>query len=311
VGSKLKRLLKTALKFAVTAAALYFVIRKINVSDVAALYSKANPLYLILALTAFALSKLISAFRLNVYFNAIGLNLKEKTNIELYLLGMFYNLFLPGGIGGDGYKIYLLQKHYQTGTKKIFGAVLTDRISGMVALVILALLGFSFLQIQGTVLFTIYSLQFTIYNLLFILIPLVFLAYYLFIKYIYPYFLRINLLTFGYGFIVQLLQVLCAWFLLLALGETENHLAYIVIFLVSSAVAVLPISIGGVGVRELTFLYGSQLLDVDINVAVGISFLFYLITAAVSLAGIWCVFKPIDLQQSKFQIPNSKFQTKD
>jgi len=23
---------------------------------------------------------------------------------------MFYNLFLPGGIGGDGYKIYLLNK---------------------------------------------------------------------------------------------------------------------------------------------------------------------------------------------------------
>ena len=48
-------------------------------------------------------------------------------------------------------------------------------------------------------------------------------------------------------------------------------------------------------VRELTFLYGSQLLNVDINIAVGISFLFYLITAMVSLAGIWYVFRPIRL----------------
>jgi hypothetical protein len=128
-----------------------------------------------------------------------------------------------------------------------------------------------------------------------VLIPFVFLAYYLFIKYIYPYFLKINLVTFGYGFVVQLLQVLCAWLLLLALGEHEDQLAYLVIFLVSSVVAVLPISVGGVGVRELTFLYGSQLLNVDMNVAVGISFMFYIITAVVSLFGVFYVFRPIQL----------------
>ena len=296
MGSKLKRLLKTVLKFAVTAAALYFVIRKINVADVLVLYRQSNLLLILAALVAFALSKLISAIRLNVFFSAIGLKLGEKANIKLYLLGMFYNLFLPGGIGGDGYKIYLLQKNYQTGTKKIFGAVLADRISGMVALVVLALVGISFLNQANSIEFTVYNLQFTILNLAFILIPFVLLVYYFFIKWVYPYFLKINMVTYLYAFAVQLLQVACAWFLLLALGETENHLAYIVIFLVSSAVAVLPISIGGVGVRELTFLYGSQLLNVDINIAVGISFLFYLITAVVSLGGLYFVFKPVKLE---------------
>jgi len=296
VGSKLKRLIKTLLKFAVTAAALYFVIRKIDIADILELYRQSNLFYILLALILFALSKLFSAYRLNIYFRAIGLRLAEKTNIRLYLLGMFYNLFLPGGIGGDGYKIYLLQKNYQTGTKKIFGAVLADRVSGMVALVVLALVGASCLQIESVNVFTVYNLQFTIFNLVFLLIPLVLLSYYFFIKYVYPYFLKINLVTYLYAFAVQLLQVACAWFLLLALGETENHLAYLVIFLVSSAVAVLPISIGGVGVRELTFLYGSQLLNVDINIAVGISFLFYLITAVVSLVGVWYVFRPMKFQ---------------
>jgi glycosyltransferase 2 family protein len=303
VGSKLKRLLKTLLKFAVTGAALYFVIRKIEVSQVVALYKQANFILLILALIAFTLSKLASAYRLNLYFRAIELDLKEKTNIQLYLLGMFYNLFLPGGIGGDGYKVYLLQKNYQSGTKKILGAVLVDRVSGMVALLALALAGMSFLEPAGSSQLavrspqlSIFNLQLSIFNLAFLLIPLVFLAYYLFIKYIYPYFLKINLITFGYGFMVQLLQVLCAWLLLMALGENDNHLAYLIIFLVSSVVAVLPISIGGVGVRELTFLYGSQLMNVDINVAVGISFLFYLITAVVSLGGVYFLFKPIKLE---------------
>jgi len=314
VGSKLKRLLKTLLKFAVTAAALYFVIRKIEVADILELYRQSNLFYILIALVFFALSKLISAIRLNVYFSAIGLTLGEKTNIRLYLLGMFYNLFLPGGIGGDGYKVYLLQKNYQTGTKKILGAVISDRISGMIALIVLALIGISFLNpdslsIQPSTfnfqpsIFnfqpSIFNLQPSIFNLSFLLIPFVLIAYYFFIRYIYPYFLKINLITYLYAFAVQLLQVACAWFLLLALGETENHLAYIVIFLVSSAVAVLPISIGGVGVRELTFLYGSQLLNVDINIAVGISFLFYLITATVSLCGLYFVFRPVKLREDE------------
>ena len=303
MGSRLKRLLKTLLKFAVTAAALYFVIRKIDVSQVTALYLQANIWLLLLATIAFALSKLVSAYRLNLYFNAIGLNITDKSNIQLYLLGMFYNLFLPGGIGGDGYKVYLLQKKYQAGTKKILGAVLTDRISGMVALLVLALVGMSFLKpdvngqwsmVNGE--WSFFNLQLSIFNLSFLLIPIVFLAYYLFIKYIYPYFLKINIITFGYGFVVQLLQVACAWLLLLALGEQEHHLAYLVIFLASSVVAVLPISVGGVGVRELTFIYGSQLMNVDMNVAVGISFLFYVITAMVSLTGIYFVFRPVLLK---------------
>ena len=60
---------------------------------------------------------------------------------------------------------------------------------------------------------------------------------------------------------------------------------YLTLFLVSSVVAVLPISIGGVGVRELTFLYGFGLLGSDANSGVLFSFLFFLITALSSLAG--------------------------
>lgn len=306
MGSRFKRFLKTLLKIAVTATALYFVIRKIDITTILDLYSRSNLLYIFAALVLFALSKLVSAIRLNLYFRTIDINLTEKTNIRLYLLGMFYNLFLPGGIGGDGYKVYLLQKQFQTGTKKIFGAVLTDRISGMVALVVLALIGISFLDIEVVGQWSQVAGRVSLFNLSALLIPFVFLTYYFLIKYIYPCFLKINLVTFGYGFIVQLLQVACAWFLLMALGETENLLAYLVIFLVSSAVAVLPISIGGVGVRELTFLYGSQLLDVDMNIAVGISFLFYLITAVVSLAGIWFVFRPVKLDEGSSPLSSSE-----
>ena len=47
---------------------------------------------------------------------------------------MFYNLFLPGAISGDAYKVVLLTRKYDVSYKKITAAVLLDRFSGLLAL---------------------------------------------------------------------------------------------------------------------------------------------------------------------------------
>jgi len=72
----------------------------------------------------------------------------------------------------------------------------------------------------------------------------------------------------------------------------ENIMSYMFIFLISSIVAVLPITIGGVGSREVTFMIGAQLLNLDINLSIALSFLFYIITAVVSFFGIYYILKP-------------------
>ena len=75
-----------------------------------------------------------------------------------------------------------------------------------------------------------------------------------------------------------------------------NQIAYLIIFLVSSIVAVVPLTLGGIGSREVTFFYGAQLLGLDQGISVGVSVLFFLITAIVSLAGVWYHFKKITLE---------------
>jgi uncharacterized membrane protein YbhN (UPF0104 family) len=195
---------------------------------------------------------------------------------------MLYNLFLPGGIGGDGYKIYLLQKNYKTGTGKLFGAVLTDRLSGITALMILALILISLLDIP-----------LPYHNLAFLVILVILPGLFYFMKIFYKYFTRIFIITLIFSLGVQLLQVLCAYFILTALGIHENILSYLLVFLVSSIVAMFPISIGGIGLRELTFLYGTQLLGIDQSIGVSTSLMFYVITAIVSFAGIYYVVRPV------------------
>lgn len=125
---RLKKAIKLFLKIAGSLGALYFVFSKINFGEVWDVYQKSNILPLFIALIFFTLSKFISALRLNHFFRAIDVFLSKLKNIKLYLVGMFYNLFLPGGIGGDGYKIYVLKKHHTVSTRDLFTAVFSDRI---------------------------------------------------------------------------------------------------------------------------------------------------------------------------------------
>jgi uncharacterized membrane protein YbhN (UPF0104 family) len=60
----------------------------------------------------------------------------------------------------------------------------------------------------------------------------------------------------------------------------------------------LPITIGGAGARELTFLYGSQFLDIHAEKAVAIGFLFYLISTSVSFMGILFSFNKKQLESA-------------
>ena len=60
-------------------------------------------------------------------------------NFILYLLGIFYNFFIPGGFGGDAYKFYLMNKNYNWDLKKLFKLLVFDRLIGLGALVCILL----------------------------------------------------------------------------------------------------------------------------------------------------------------------------
>ena len=92
---------KLLLKIAITILCFWYISTKIDFSKTWQALLQANWWWLMLGVLLYAFSKFISAFRLNIYFRNIGLRLSEWDNIKLYWLGMFYNLFLPGGIGGE------------------------------------------------------------------------------------------------------------------------------------------------------------------------------------------------------------------
>lgn len=278
--TRFKNQLKTVLKLLLTGLALYLVFRKIDTAQLLQLTKSIHWLWLIPAVIFFVLSKVFTAFRLNLYFKNIGIYLSESQNWELYLIGMFYNLFLPGGIGGDGYKVYLLNKEFKTPVKKLIQSALLDRLGGLVAIVLLLFGLFLMVDIQ------VDFFESQLWNGLMIAglgltIPAFWLAQKLFFRDFLPSFWPAN----AWSFAGQIAQLVCAWFILMALGIDDNILAYQLVFLLSSIVAVLPLTIGGVGARELVFVYAHTYAGIEETAAVAFSLLFFLISAAVSLGG--------------------------
>ncbi|MDB4293471.1 flippase-like domain-containing protein [Maribacter sp.] len=277
----------TALKLIVSAALIYFIFTKLDVANVLAILKKTNPAYLFLAAIFLVLSKVFASFRLNLYFHRLGVRLTQKSNLKLYLLGMFYNLFLPGGIGGDAYKGYVIQKAFPVTTKRVVAALLLDRLSGLLLIFLYSCLFAILLQNE-------YLANYRV--LIGAVALLAILVFWYLNKKIFTSLHTIFWKSFAYSAFVQGTQLVSIILILKALSISLNTVAYLFVFMISSIVSVVPLTIGGIGSRELTFYYGADILGLDENTAVGISMVFFLITAMVSLLGVFYHFKKPELE---------------
>jgi uncharacterized membrane protein YbhN (UPF0104 family) len=94
-----------------------------------------------------------------------------------------------------------------------------------------------------------------------------------------------------YSLWVQLLQVVIAFCTLTALlpeASAIDYVNYTLLFIIASILIIFPISIGGIGVRELTFLYGFNYFGYETQKDIGISvaLLLFVINILTSLPGL-------------------------
>lgn len=266
-------------KVVLSATALYFVFRAIDLRETWQTLLQTKLGFFALALLAFNLSKVAAAFRFKHLLYPLQIRLSDGYNLRLLYISMFYNLFLPGSIGGDGYKVYLLSQQHAAGVKQLAGATLLDRLSGLALLVMMA---------GVFLLFSSFSLDLPYYDALVVIgIVLVLPGFYGVIRWLFPRFRGQFFSTTHLSFWVQIGQVLAAVLLLISLSVQQHYLDYLTLFMVSSVVAVLPFTIGGVGARELVFLYGFQYLAIEQETAITFTLLFFLVTALTALAGLF------------------------
>lgn len=286
MAAPLPKNLITLLKILFSGVLLYFIFTRINFGEILLLLRQAQPFYLLVAILLFILSKILAAFRLNLYFHNLSLPLTHKSNLQLYLLGMFYNLFLPGGIGGDAYKGYAIKQKFEVRTRQVVSVLVLDRLSGLLLLFVYACL---------LALLSEHLLLLPLKPYFFVGIILSVLMFWWINKRLFSFVMPVFWPSLMYSAMVQIAQLFCAFFILKALYVQGFTLSYLFVFLVSSIVAVLPLTIGGIGSREVVFFYGALWLGLDQETSVGVSMAFFLITALVSFGGLGYHFKKPEL----------------
>jgi glycosyltransferase 2 family protein len=134
----MKKILLTILQLAVTIAVLYYVFhdpKKLHQMREA--LDQADYRWMIAAVGAYIVVEIAAAVRWQILLRVQGIYLSWPRLSGLFLIGMFFNQFLPGGTGGDIIKSYLLLKETPGKKAGALLSVLFDRLIGLFALVVI------------------------------------------------------------------------------------------------------------------------------------------------------------------------------
>ena len=132
----MKKTLLTVLQLCVTIAVLYWVFHDPEKrAKMAVALQNADYRWIGAAILAYFVVEIAAAVRWHVLMKVQGIHLAPARTASLFMIGVFFNQFLPGGTGGDIVKSYLLVKETPGKIGGALLAVLFDRIIGLVALV--------------------------------------------------------------------------------------------------------------------------------------------------------------------------------
>ncbi len=147
---KTKPVLMFLMKLLVSTGLIVFFLTQIHIERFLGTLLSARFSYIALALVVYLLSQILSAGRWMVLARPLGFEEPFGEIVVYYLIGMFFNLFAPGTVGGDVSRVYYLARNDKTHGEKGGWAVSTvpaavsvfmDRAVGMTALVWLGAIG--------------------------------------------------------------------------------------------------------------------------------------------------------------------------
>ncbi len=92
----------------------------------------------LVALSLLWLTKLIRAYRWRVLLDAVDVRVPIWRLTYLYVVGTFFNTFLPSGFGGDAVRIYELNRYSHRGPASV-STVLLERLVGLAMIFALGL----------------------------------------------------------------------------------------------------------------------------------------------------------------------------
>jgi len=257
----------TALAFKVffSLALLIFLATQIDYSAISLLEPGFIPVFfLAVIINLAALATMTVRWKLLIKSH-LETNLSLKTAYQYYLTGSFFNIFMPGSIGGDVARTQRLVTRHNIPTGKATIITIAERMAGMFALILV--LSFSFMVLNYPPGFRIEAyLPLWLLRLspVFILLCIPVLKWLLAKRRFqtsYRYIVQIILLS----ALAQSSDIVIAWLFSTWFNVEVDFSAFLFIMPLVYFVTVLPISLGGLGVRESAFAGLMILYDVTLD----------------------------------------------
>ncbi len=303
---KIKDIAFFVLRASITIGLLVFLFVKIvDIETIWESIQNIDIAQFVLAASLFALAIFLLICRWTVLLKALDIKVPFLRVITAYMVGLFCNLFFPSSIGGDLVRGLDLAK-YEKSRLKLFATVVLDRLIGFVSVVMLAFLGllFSYKRFVNDVI-VLYSVGILAVVLCFTLIILFNRGIFSKLASIFNRFEKVKqglmnfneymiffrnkrkILAFNLvlSFIIQVLSSVIYYLIGLSLGLDTPLIYYLVLIPIVNTISVLPITIGGLGLRDCSAKFFFEKVGMLASHAVSLSLIWFFFTAVVGLIG--------------------------
>jgi len=301
LARKLNKILFFAVKLAVSSGLLYFVLSKAGAERVLSVIKTVNPFFFIAAILIYIFSLYIASIRWRLLLPE---EFKGQRLFSFYLIGSFFNTFLPGIVGGDAVKTYYLYKETNKGSLS-FASVFMDRYLGFIAIMTIGLIAFAagFQYIKGSLIeWLLPTIVFS-----FLIGSLVIFRFRLgkrigviaeFYEYFHKYSRQKTVImkALALSFVIQTMSIMAIYVISLGLGQHIPLAYFFIFFPIIITIATLPISVSGIGLREGAFVFLFGMIGIMPETATAMSFTWFLSVACGGLIGL---FRYLSLKISK------------
>lgn len=297
-----KKIVSILLRIGVSIALLVFLFRMVDRKNIFEIMTHSDKPLLLIAFFTLFFSYALCLFRWDMLLKAAQIRLPLKRVIISTAGGAFFSLFLPSTIGGDLVRSIDLAVHTKK-THEVVATVLLDRLSGYIGLVTVALLailfGWGFIRDNPTALFSVAIITAILAAVLLILFNK-FLYSKInkllqtpsagkireFIKdlhqemHIFRHHTDIVINNLMLSLAIQIMAPLTFYIIALSLGIKISLFYFFVFIPIIGAITMLPISLGGLGLRDVTtiFFFAKAGVGKDLAFAMSlVSFFFILI----------------------------------
>lgn len=299
------------LKLALMLLAFWFVLHGIDAGELQAMLRSQNRYAFIEGLMFLSFQVVLGSIRWRMVLVCLnktgGKVISHLSALKTYYISVFFNCCLPGTVGGDVIRVWLVKSEH-TPLPLAISSVVIDRMIALLALgvmggitmpVLAGYLGISAWIMLPLFLFILAFGFWVLFNLDKIILKIPFLKSLHWLEHLLSN-IRLMLVCPGpaswslfYAIISHICYCLCAYVLARSLGNPISLLDAVTLVPWVLLISIIPISIGGWGLREAAMVYMLGLIGVPQMVALAVSVQLGLLSIVTSIpAGfLWLVSK--------------------